>query len=179
MDYSIEQLHKIFPEAQDIIDYKINELTRKYTELSNKMLLEKKLCNIHQSKDDNDITRWFCKFMIDNKYQFKLQDIDYYIHCLRRNSLRRDTDGIITEQMIENAKQIPIESLINCDIKRSHKKLKILCPFHKEKTASLIIYLENNSFYCFGCSIGGDNIHFYMHYNNCGFKTAVLELLSK
>ena len=32
------------------------------------------------------------------------------------------------------------------------------CPFHSEKTPSFKIYLDTNSFYCFGCGIGGDQI---------------------
>jgi len=38
----------------------------------------------------------------------------------------------------------------------------VLCPFHKEKTASCVVY-ENDggdSFYCFGCGEGGDCITF-------------------
>ena len=30
------------------------------------------------------------------------------------------------------------------------------CPFHNDKTGSLKPYLSTNSFYCFGCGIGGD-----------------------
>lgn len=34
----------------------------------------------------------------------------------------------------------------------------IICPFHKEKTASMRIY--NKSFYCYGCGKGGDIFNF-------------------
>lgn len=40
------------------------------------------------------------------------------------------------------------------------KKDVIRCPFHSERTASFRIYQSNNSFYCFGCGIGGDQINF-------------------
>ena len=36
----------------------------------------------------------------------------------------------------------------------------IRCPFHSEKTASMRLYKQ--SFYCFGCGIGGDIIKFIM-----------------
>ena len=32
------------------------------------------------------------------------------------------------------------------------------CPFHGERTASFKLYTRNNSFYCFGCGVGGDVI---------------------
>lgn len=40
------------------------------------------------------------------------------------------------------------------------KKDVIRCPFHSERTASFRIYQRNNSFYCFGCGVGGDQINF-------------------
>lgn len=38
---------------------------------------------------------------------------------------------------------------------------KALCPFHPDKNPSLVFYPETNSFYCFGCHVGGDVIEFY------------------
>ena len=35
------------------------------------------------------------------------------------------------------------------------------CPFHNERTASFKLYTRNNSFYCFGCGVGGDVIKLY------------------
>jgi hypothetical protein len=32
------------------------------------------------------------------------------------------------------------------------------CPLHAEKRASFVLYLDNNSFYCFGCGAGGSVI---------------------
>lgn len=50
----------------------------------------------------------------------------------------------------------------------------IKCPFHSDKTASCKIY--ENSFYCFGCSAGGDLIKFVQTINNCTFPQALSEL---
>ena len=50
----------------------------------------------------------------------------------------------------------------------------ISCPFHKEKTASCKIY--DDSFYCFGCGIGGDVFEFVMQYESVPFSTAFIEL---
>lgn len=40
------------------------------------------------------------------------------------------------------------------------KKDVMRCPFHSERTASFRVYRSNNSFYCFGCGVGGDQINF-------------------
>ncbi len=38
--------------------------------------------------------------------------------------------------------------------------VKICCPFHKEKTASCNLHLDENWFKCYGCSAKGDQIEF-------------------
>ena len=38
------------------------------------------------------------------------------------------------------------------------KHNKCVCPFHHEKTASFQVYPKSQSFYCFGCGVGGDVI---------------------
>jgi len=50
----------------------------------------------------------------------------------------------------------------------------INCPFHKEKTASMKIY--EDSFHCFGCMEGGDQIDFVMKMDSLTFPEAFLSL---
>jgi DNA primase len=52
-----------------------------------------------------------------------------------------------------------------------------LCPFHKDKHPSLVVYPETRSFYCFGCNANGDVIDFVRRANNLSFRDA-LDLLS-
>lgn len=52
------------------------------------------------------------------------------------------------------------------------------CPIHNEKTASLSIVREAQSFYCFGCHKGGDVIKFIEEVENFAFMEAV-EFLAK
>lgn len=59
------------------------------------------------------------------------------------------------------------------NLKRRGKNLIGLCPFHNEKTPSFNIYPANDSFYCFGCSKGGDVITFVMGVENLDFPEAV------
>lgn len=56
---------------------------------------------------------------------------------------------------------------------RAGHNLKCLCPFHNEKTPSLVVYPETQSFYCFGCGAGGDAVSFVMKMENLDYMEAV------
>jgi DNA primase catalytic core len=53
---------------------------------------------------------------------------------------------------------------------------KLLCPFHEEKTPSLYLYPQTNTYYCFGCGRHGDVIHFYAGFSQIEYKKAMHEL---
>ena len=58
-------------------------------------------------------------------------------------------------------------------LKRAGNNLKGLCPFHSEKSPSFTVYPNNNSFYCFGCGAGGDQISFVMQMEHLDYPDAV------
>lgn len=58
-------------------------------------------------------------------------------------------------------------------IKKMGRNQKCLCPFHLEKTPSLVIYEETQSFYCFGCGVGGDVITFISRIENLDYVEAI------
>ncbi len=68
-----------------------------------------------------------------------------------------------------------IESVISSyvQLKRRGSNLVGLCPFHNEKTPSFTVYPENGSYYCFGCSAGGDVITFVRQAENLDYIEAV------
>jgi len=68
-----------------------------------------------------------------------------------------------------------IETLIGSyvSLKRAGSNLKGLCPFHSEKSPSFTVYPADNSFYCFGCGIGGDAITFIRKRENLDYPDAV------
>lgn len=73
-----------------------------------------------------------------------------------------------------------IESLIGgyVSLKRAGSNLKGLCPFHSEKTPSFTVYPAENSFYCFGCGIGGNAITFIRQMEHLDYPDAI-EFLAK
>ncbi len=68
-----------------------------------------------------------------------------------------------------------IETLVSSyvSIKRAGSNLKGLCPFHSEKSPSFTIFPENNSFYCFGCGVGGNVITFVKQIEHLDYTDAV------
>ncbi|MBR1779017.1 MAG: DNA primase, partial [Clostridia bacterium] len=58
-------------------------------------------------------------------------------------------------------------------LKKRGRNLVGLCPFHAEKTASFNVYPTTESFYCFGCGVGGDVITFIEKIENLDYIEAV------
>ena len=54
-----------------------------------------------------------------------------------------------------------------------------LCPFHNEKTPSFTVYINTQSYYCFGCGSGGDAITFIKNIENLAYAEAVTMLAEK
>ena len=70
-----------------------------------------------------------------------------------------------------------ISSYVN--LRRHGSTMKGLCPFHNEKTPSFTVYLDTQSFYCFGCGAGGDVITFIRRIDNLGYLDAVKVLAQR
>ena len=63
-------------------------------------------------------------------------------------------------------------------MKRASANLKGLCPFNSEKSPSFTVYPASNSFYCFGCGAGGDQVNFIMRMERLDYPDAI-EFLAK
>lgn len=74
-----------------------------------------------------------------------------------------------------------IESVISpyVNLRRRGRTMVGLCPFHGEKTPSFVVYNDTQSFYCFGCGVGGDMITFVKNIENISYMEAVKMLASK
>ncbi|MGN0702259.1 MAG: DNA primase [Lentihominibacter sp.] len=63
-------------------------------------------------------------------------------------------------------------------LKKAGSIYKGVCPFHKEKTPSFVVYEQTQTYKCFGCGEGGDVFSFVMKHYNLDFSEA-LEMLAK
>ncbi len=59
------------------------------------------------------------------------------------------------------------------ELKKMGANHKGLCPFHTEKTPSFTVTENKQMYKCFGCSEGGDVLHFVQKYYNLTFKEAI------
>lgn len=89
---------------------------------------------------------------IDNCISLKAEDVDKIFKKSQRKKF--ELDGNI--DIIEIAKKNGLDV----------KKNMSVCPFHADGQPSLKFYPETNSFFCFGCRVGGDAIKFYQLLKN-------------
>ena len=70
---------------------------------------------------------------------------------------------------------MPVRDFVGHYVSLSHSG-KGLCPFHDDTVESFSVNEKENFWYCFACEIGGSIIDFWLHYRDCDFHTAVMEL---
>src|ERR1035437_9760009 len=85
------------------------------------------------------------------------------------------------DQATEIREKIDVVSFIAdyLPLKKAGRNFKTTCPFHNEKTASLVISPERQIWHCFGCGKGGDVYTFLMEYENMEFPEALRSLAKK
>src|SRR5688572_26090798 len=86
----------------------------------------------------------------------------------------------MADQVLQDIKdRLDVAEVISSFIplKKSGTNFKAVCPFHNEKTASLMVSPQKQIWHCFGCGEGGDIFGFVMRYENIEFREA-LKLLA-
>jgi hypothetical protein len=166
----INELHKVFPECKKILPTIIKEDKKKLKKIKDLQEKIKQICieKIKQPKNLDTVMDIAIATYGEVKKQEEIEHrIKTNTHILN-NFIR--TNHI---KDISDIKRIPITNYI--EINRGNKAN---CPLHNDKNASFTYYPQNNSFYCFGCGVGGDIIRFIEKLHNVDFKEA-LKILSK
>jgi len=175
-----KELLAIFKDVlKEIIPEKLFELEEEKQGLIN--IIKDEIKNIRKNIKAKD--QWFYKLFLKHSLISDLllieKEISYFLH-LKYLSGYHGKNKENWQEKVDRALEYPIEELVcrDTNLRRSGANLIGLCPLHEEKTPSFYIYLKNNSFYCFGCSAGGNVINYVMKKQNINFKEAV-EYLSR
>ena len=160
-------------EALQFFDENISEIILAMT-----VNLEDDLASIND-KDigDNWIAKDVKKLIIENKLGSRIKRLKRAIGYKKAKEHPFTSSGI-TDNMVDMAREYPIEELFDEKLQKTSKYYIGKCPFHNEKTASFYIKRKTNKFKCYGCGEWGDSIDFYMKQNNVNFIQAV-KLLNK
>lgn len=85
----------------------------------------------------------------------------------------------LTPQLVQAVRDaVEIETIAgdHTRLKKHGRRLKGLCPLHKEKTPSFSVDPDQGLFYCFGCGRGGDAIKLHMMLSGDDFPGAIESL---
>lgn len=110
----------------------------------------------------------------DNWYkEWHIAHCNKKIAKLERQIEFTHTNNQTQEQFdIEDIRNVPVENILPDPVIGG----KSLCPFHEDKTPSLTVYKQTNSWYCWPCNEGGDVIKLYMKLHDVNFVTACRNL---
>lgn len=94
------------------------------------------------------------------------------------------SESNLIKTIIKQIKIFDLAEEIGLDLEKTSGRFdyRCRCPAHssgRERTPSLYINTEQNSFYCFGCSKGSNVIDFYMLMNDASFHDTMQVLKEK
>lgn len=78
-------------------------------------------------------------------------------------------------QLQEIKDRLPIQEILAdyIQLRKAGVNFKAVCPFHNEKTPSLIVSPAKGIWHCFGCGLGGDIFEFIKQIENVEFAQAL------
>ncbi len=175
--HSDAELLEIFPEAKEMIPELIKEYKNQRKYLVKEIIKE---YNYIMSSPD-EMFRYYWTACLKLTKIKDLLIIDKKIQGLQRFlkpvSNEAKSLGRVSDENIESARNVPIESLLDQKFRRSGNNLVGLCPFHDENTPSFYIYVNENRGWCFGCNKGGNAIDIVMSLHDLSFKEAIQFLI--
>lgn len=77
---------------------------------------------------------------------------------------------------LSQVKAVPISTLLGKPVREDSHRGYYKCPLHNENSPSFTWYKGQNSWYCFGCCVGGSVVDLYMKLHEVDFKTSCKQL---
>lgn len=163
-----------FPDAEEVI---LKQLAHYKIRLS---LLENSIVARRNALSNSGYTafeRWLVEYLINFYLGTELHQVEKHIarlnRCLAILHPSLTAPAMLSEESIQQAKEVPIESLVDQRLRIVGQRLYGLCPLHHEKTSSFVVYKATNTAWCFGCQQGGDTIKLTQLLHGYSFKEAV------
>lgn len=181
--YPEKELLEIFQTGEETILSKIVEREMEYEEQEK---LIKEFLSIDNEIDALNEGDWFFEILAKKLLIPKLLEIENHVFRLKR--LAAFLGGDMTahyqsddfRERRDIAKVYPIHEIAQSriDLKPRGKNFIGRCPFpcHEDKHPSFYIYTATNSFFCFGCNMGGDVIRLAMELYGIEFTEAITML---
>jgi hypothetical protein len=176
--FTIAELLATFPEARTVIPVKIAawQAARAYLTRA----IQQKLTLIQRMSGPEN--RWFWRAWVQCTDGPCLRQIARHLARLQRlHAVATGTTrtGRITDEHIQQARAVPMTSLVATPLRLSGKTLCGRCPLQDDRQPSFHVYPATNSWYCFGCHRGGDAITFVRHLDGHSFVEAVHDLITR
>jgi len=109
----------------------------------------------------------------------KLEERTQTVRVARVTGSAKQTELRNTREDIERVRaNNPIEQVIGryVELRPSGRRLVGRCPFHEDRSPSLVVYPSNGSWFCFACDVGGDVFEFIERIENISFAEALRRL---
>lgn len=170
---------KVFRPTKQMLQTRVNYLKTGLETLRNTIVDLKR-----QHSQTNPASKAFLLYLIENteeKYNAKLREYEQAKWTVQNTykKIKKNIDTITAED-IQAAKLIPCNDFIHTQLKQTMGRWTGRCPLHDEKTASFVIYMQTNTWYCFGaCSEGGDVIKLVQRLNGLSFIPAIRLILGR
>lgn len=107
--------------------------------------------NINRNR--RTVSKKFYFFLSQIKFEFQGKNVSKNHKIICEKKIKQKNETIFMD--FRNTKISEISKKYGLNLIVSGKKYKLLCPFHEEKTPSLILNDDLGTFFCFGCGASG------------------------
>jgi hypothetical protein len=172
---TIKELFEMYPGANQVLEAKIEEESTKL-EGAIRVLKEEIWNNRDESASTQEFLHEIWKQITIGPVieESNRRILSYRRHMAVAKGV--EVRGGIPPEDIEAAKHVHIETMLEGGKRMTSSHVYARCPFHDDRSPSLVVYRKSNTFHCFGCQAHGDSIDFVMRKDGVSFKEAVHEL---